>query len=174
MDPNGKRLRRLVVVGTAAAALLGVVPAVAGAATAGSLGGTLTYTAAPGERNALTIKQGTNAIALVDPGATIKPGARCTVDATGHQAMCASADNAGVQVNLGDRADTLTVDGSVQPPVNAQGQAGDDVLRGGSQNDMLAGGADNDTRDGRDGGDSLDGGDGATPPTTRRARRTWG
>src|SRR3954451_442588 len=82
MNPNGKRLRRLVVVGTAAAALLGVVPAVAGAATAGSLGGTLTYTAAPGERNALTIKQGTNAIALVDPEATIKPGARCTVDAT--------------------------------------------------------------------------------------------
>jgi hypothetical protein len=75
----------------AAAALLLGAPGVADAATAGTQGGTLTYTAAAGERNALAIKQGANAIVLGDPNATIKPGAGCTVDATGHQATCASA-----------------------------------------------------------------------------------
>ncbi|UGS34490.1 hypothetical protein DSM104329_00868 [Capillimicrobium parvum] len=145
--------------GVVVAALLASAPAVAGAATAKIRNGTLTYTAAPGEANVLSVKFASGAFVLSDSGALITPGTGCTARAPAHLVTCSAVDLDGIGAALGDGGDALKVDASVPLGVAALGGAGDDVLRGGPQADSLSGGPGADRLDGAAGADVLRGGD---------------
>ena len=143
--------------GVVVAALLASAPAVAGAATAKVRNGTLTYSAAAGEANVLSVKFASGAFVLSDSGALITPGTGCAARAPAHLVTCRGVDR--IEAALGDGADELKVDASVPLGVTAVGGAGDDVLRGGPQADTLSGGPGADRLDGAAGPDVLRGGD---------------
>jgi Ca2+-binding RTX toxin-like protein len=143
--------------GVVVAALLASAPAVAGAATAKVRNGTLTYSAAAGEANVLSVKFASGAFVLSDSGALITPGTGCAARAPAHLVTCRDVDR--IEAALGDGADELNVDASVPLGVTAVGGAGDDVLRGGPQADTLSGGPGADRLDGAAGPDVLRGGD---------------
>ncbi len=156
-----------------AAALL-VVPAGAGAATARALASPnrfgfpptvdLSYDAAPGEANRLTIAPApstTGEIELRDPAAVVSPGAGCErVD--DHGVVCsprrligptspAPTGFARVAAQLGDGADEARVEGGVAAEL--RGEAGADTLRGSSAADVIDGGTGRDTLNGGEGRD---------------------
>jgi hypothetical protein len=166
-----------------AAATLAILPAAAHAATVkvvaelpdlGPWGG-VDYRAAPGESNRLELfKVDDTTIRVVDPGATITPGAGCTTTDT-HTVVCSATgfDTNGLissNVLLGDMNDTanshtigLTADGgpgddrleSSSPVAGTlNGGGGHDTLLGGTNQDTLidgdtSGAADSDVLDGR-------------------------
>ena len=141
---------------------LAAAPA-ASAGTAAVDGGKLSFEAAPGELNRLTVTQAGSDFTLRDTGAAITPGAGCT--ASGDAVTCSGAES--VSALLGDGEDNLELAGSA--PLTADGGAGDDVIRGAGGNDRITAGPGNDTAFGAggvdqlhgvDGTDSLEGGDG--------------
>jgi len=156
-----------------AAALL-VVPAGAGAATARALASPnrfgfpptvdLTYDAAPGEANRLTIAPAPSTIGeieLRDPAAVVSPGAGCE-RLDDHGVVCSPRRLIGptgpapagfdrVAAQLGDGADEARLEGSVAAEL--RGEAGADTLRGSSGADVIDGGTGRDVLDGGDGRD---------------------
>ncbi len=142
----------------AAAALL--APAAAHASVASVSGGTpsyVSYAAAAGEANDLTVSGSAGSFGLVDLGAALSVVSPCSlVDV--HSASCAAAGADSVVASLGDGDDQVTV--TAGAPADLNGGAGEDHLTGGSADDNLQGGDGNDRLDGGLGADTLDGGAG--------------
>jgi Ca2+-binding RTX toxin-like protein len=161
--------------------VLAVAPAAAQATTV-SYGpdGALVVTAAPGERNQLSLQADDD-----DPGKVVVyeggSGVPISGPCAGYQyTQDCAVGAAGVRVDLGDGDDRATVSlglpaslkiaisgGAGNDDLRAQDQVttldggpGDDTLQGGDGSDTLLGGDGNDTLDGRGGADVLNGGAG--------------
>ena len=160
---------RLIGLAAVAAALLSASPAAASQIT--SDGSTVTYTAAPGERNSVLVSQvaydtscgtiGAPCLSVWDSGAhmTSVSGACELVTAdpiTGDTAVCSVPTS--VTANLGDRDDSYW-DWNGPSFVDA-GSGNDTPLIGGAGDDSLHGGIGSDELEGWDGDDLLDGGPG--------------
>jgi Ca2+-binding RTX toxin-like protein len=158
---------------------LALTPAAAQATTVGyAPDGALVVTAAPGERNQVSLQQDDGDAAKV---VVYEGGAPISGPCGGYQYTqdCAIGP-AGVRVDLGDGDDRATVSlglpaslkiaiagGAGNDDLRAQAQdttldggPGDDTLQGGDGKDTLLGGDGNDTLDGRGGADTLSGGAG--------------
>jgi Ca2+-binding RTX toxin-like protein len=144
----------------AAAAALAIVagPATAQAASVSSVRDTLTYEAAPGESNALTLTRAPSVFRISDGGALVSAGAGCRSTGPG-SVECRAADVRRVVVRLGDGDDFATT--SVAGRTQVYGGAGNDRLEGGEGASDLFGEAGDDVLEGGDGDDLLDGGAGA-------------
>src|SRR3954468_17134242 len=100
------RSRALVALAVVIAAC-GLAPA-AHAATASVSGGTLTYTAAPGEANHLSLTVGTGGYALLDTGLGVPPGPGCTASAV-DRVVCPTTGIAAIAVDAGYGDDTVSL-----------------------------------------------------------------
>jgi Ca2+-binding RTX toxin-like protein len=126
----------------------------------------VTYAAAAGEANRLTVSRLGDQWTLSDPGAAIAVGDGCrSVDA--HTAACTAANGPepvfAFSAQLGDGDDALTVAG----PLLVRG-----FTDGGPDDDTLTGGPDSDTFDGGPGADRIDGGGGNFDTLTFAGRPT--
>jgi Ca2+-binding RTX toxin-like protein len=126
----------------------------------------VTYAAAAGEANRLTVSRLGDQWTLSDPGAAIAVGDGCrSVDA--HTAACTAANGPepvfAFSAQLGDGDDALTVAG----PLLVRG-----FIDGGPDDDTLTGGPDSDTFDGGPGADRIDGGGGNFDTLTFAGRPT--
>ena len=148
------------------ALLLVAVPA-AHAGTVAASGSTVTYRAAAGEANRVTVTAGRGSVTVRDAGA---PVTGCT-PVTANEARCDGAFRR-ASLSLGDGADRARVSGiaaSITGGAGADrltggadadtltGAAGNDVLSGGAGDDLLLGDAGNDRLLGGAGRDELDG-----------------
>ena len=156
---------RSLALAAAAVATVAITAAPAGAATLNDNNTSIEYNAAAGETNQLRISRSGGSVVFTDPGATITPAGNCAlVAANPNQAACPFPPTADVQGNLGDMADTLTVEDSVTDidSVGFTGGLGNDQLTGGDfTNDSLAGEDGADRLFGRGGRDSINPGTGA-------------
>ena len=131
---------RLVAV-VASLALIGVLPADAGAASVQTMpfgtGVQLVYAAEPGEANVLAISQDADGYLLTDSGAEITPAGACTnpVAADAHTARCSAGSVRMIEIAVDDGADRLTIADSAAPPqapdsfpIHADGGEGGDTL----------------------------------------------
>jgi Ca2+-binding RTX toxin-like protein len=134
--------------------------------------GTLTYQAAAGETNSVSVAPFFGRTYFTDSGAgsMSAPSPACTV-VDSHHANCADASYTGITVNAGDGADQVDLT-QVNQPVTLNGGDGDDVLTGGQGNDTLNGDAGNDTLRGTGGADTFSGGAGTD--TVTYSGRTFG
>jgi RTX calcium-binding nonapeptide repeat (4 copies) len=143
-----RRLLALALPALTATALLG--PAAAGAATISASGTTITYQAAPGEANFVTVNWGNvgagpDFIPTLDDHADVTAVAPCTYDVVG--ARCPSAGtNPTFVVHLGDGNDhgASINDHAAGHHVELFGEDGDDTLQSDASSDLLDGGAGND------------------------------
>jgi hypothetical protein len=111
---------------------------------------TLFVTAAPGERNSLTIARDASGFTVDEKGAaTMTPGAGCGPGPGPNTATCPGAGVSQLSISLGDGDDNVTV----AAPTNA-------VILGGAGNDSLQGGGGQDVVQGQDGADNVAGGSG--------------
>jgi hypothetical protein len=124
-------------------------------ATANVVNGTLTYIAAPGETNTVSIAfDPTIGYEITDSTAMPKGGTGC--GSIGHEVDCEDQNITTIVVNLRDGNDKWT-GGDIKITPAVDGGDGNDDLEGiGS----LSGGAGDDILKGTDGGAQLDGGDG--------------
>jgi Ca2+-binding RTX toxin-like protein len=139
-----------------------VLPSVASAATAtadiekrhGTRFGPVTFKAARGEANDVTVTQANGRLRFHDSANLVRAKGDCErVD--DHTATCPVTEDV-AKVKLGNRADVAKVSGLVE----VRGGSGADRLRGSSGFDDLNGQAGNDTLIGQGGGDELTGGRG--------------
>ena len=129
-----------------------VVPA--GLASIGA--GVLSFRAAPGAANRVTIAQPTaSTYRITDTASPLVPGAGCVANSA-NQVTCTSTTLTSISVSAGDLADVVTAGAGVTKPIRFDGGTGADTLTGG------AGG---DTFDGGTGGDILAGGAGTDTAT---------
>lgn len=148
----------------AATAALAFAPAAASAnATVSYLGGTATITSVADESNRITVSTSGNVLRVAEASTTV-----AGLD-NGSPPMCAkpspkvvqcdttSFGLASVRANLGPGNDRLDAP-DFTVPVTANGEAGGDVLTGGTAADALSGGAGADTLNGAAGADTLGGG----------------
>jgi Ca2+-binding RTX toxin-like protein len=132
----------------------------------------LTYSAAPGEANRLVVSADTTTLTFADGGASVSSAPiECTV--SDGVARCASADIAGVAVELNDGVDTGRIDDSfhgTRRELRMSAGSGDDVLTGGvgpetlngeAGDDRIAAGAGDDVVNPGVGADIADAGAGA-------------
>jgi Ca2+-binding RTX toxin-like protein len=165
-------------------ALLAFAPGAFGATVALN-GATITYTAAAGEENNLTIDQGAGNITFDELAIGITAGAGCT--AAAGDASCPEAGVTSIVVNTADKNDDVSATSNVLVPLTAalgddsdfifatknadvidggpgrddlRGAAGADTVNGGVGSDFIDGGAGNDTLHGDDGADDIQGGSG--------------
>jgi Ca2+-binding RTX toxin-like protein len=112
---------------------------------------TIVVTAAPGERNSVTVTSDASGYEIGENGAaTMTVGAGCGAGPGTNGATCPSAGISQLYITLDDGDDSATV----ATATNA-------VMLGGAGNDLLQGGGGQDTLHGEDGADVLAGGDGA-------------
>lgn len=132
-----------------------VLPQSALAGTASVENGQVRFIAAGGEANTLAIAttQTAGAYTVAD-SVPVTPGPGCSGNADG-SATCPSSNINGVDVQLGDGNDTLTL--SIPTPARASGGPGNDTLRGGDGDDVLRGDPGEDALEGNGGNDSLEG-----------------
>lgn len=164
--------------GMALACAVLAAPSSALAATAAVEGGTLVYSAAPGETNSIVVEPalfGIGEVSIQD-SAPLTPGAGCeAISET--KVDCALAGVAAAQFSLGDGDDTFTLSTLAMPlvvaggagndtlaaasgPATMTGDDGGDTINGGEADDRLSGGNGNDTIHGQPGADRIDGGAG--------------
>ena len=149
--------------GRGVVALLGVLaalalPSAAFGSYASVTDGVLTYEAAAGEANAITLAySGGGATSVTDTGATIQAGPGCNVSQGGQKAACQGVTS--IVANLGDAGDSA-VSMLLFTPVTLGGGDGDDTLTGSTTADKLDGGAGADSLNGGWGNDTITGGDG--------------
>jgi Ca2+-binding RTX toxin-like protein len=122
-----------------------VLPASASAATVSKTGSTVSYIADPGEANDVTISLGGGNYTIAEQGSgvTVTNGGGCTV--SGQTATCPSSGTELLDVQAGDRSDTVTI--QAPTPSHISGGDGFDTLRGGSGADVISGGAGTDVAD---------------------------
>src|SRR5687767_11863733 len=142
--------------------LLLTAPAAASAATAtadirvrgGVELGPVTFKAAKGERNDVTVTNANGRLRFHDDANRVQARGDCDqVDR--HTALCPTTEDI-AQIRLGNRDDRATVESLV----SVFGGDGNDVLRGSSGDDRLDGERGNDTLHGLGRGDDLTGGPG--------------
>ncbi|MFC9294465.1 hypothetical protein ACFTWH_25000 [Streptomyces sp. NPDC057011] len=164
MSSTSSRLLRTVRVAAPAAAALTLTLAFAGPAAADPAfvsrsGGTVSFSALPGETNTVTFEIVGTSFQVSDATANLTPGPGCIrVDA--HTATCGGANVTRIQASLGDRNDIAT--NKTSAPSDMDGGAGWDQLFGGSRNDRLSdpdgwggGPVDRTTFDGQGGDDTI-------------------
>jgi RTX calcium-binding nonapeptide repeat (4 copies) len=178
---DGGAYRRAGLTVALALAALAVVPAMASAAAVSTSGTVITYAAASGETNNLTVTQpAADTYVFNETVISItESSANCT--AAGGDVTCSGVSWTSVVVNLGDNNDTFTATGVNDDPFTIDGSSGsdtitassaNDVINGGSSsdnvstglsggpgNDSIIGGSSTDDLNGNDGNDRLDGGD---------------
>jgi hypothetical protein len=134
-------------------------PAIASAATAGVANGVLSYNAAPGEANHLSITYNSGKYYVNDTGAaTLVAGSGCSL----YQPQWLTCNATGItsfSVDLGDSNDWFS-DIWTALPATVHGGIGDDQIYTGLANDHLYGDAGNDTLNGGWGDDYIEGGQG--------------
>jgi Ca2+-binding RTX toxin-like protein len=144
------------------AALLVFAPGAVGATVALS-GATITYTAAPGEVNDLTVDQTGGNITFDEAAINITDGdggAGCTVAAG--NAACPEGGVTRVVIDAGDQDDSCTASSNnIAVPITVTLGDGADFVSGTKNGDSLDGGAGPDQIDGNSGADVIDGGAGA-------------
>jgi Ca2+-binding RTX toxin-like protein len=132
------------------AALLG--PAAAHAGTFSVAGSTLVFTGNPGDVDQIAgFDTGTSYRFTRFGGASIGPGAGCTIDPSGEIVDCQKAGVGLVVLGLGDQDDVAAIAASVKVPVRFDGGEGNDGLFGGGGADTFLGGAGDDNIVSRDG-----------------------
>jgi hypothetical protein len=146
------------------------VPAAARAGTLTASGTTVTYTAAPGEKNFLTVNWGNGAGAPAPPWfsdhADIVPGAGCQEAVASNYECPGAGAHPTVIVHLGDQDDVAESSNTLAAGnhVELYGEDGNDDLESDAGSDVLDGGAGDDTLspdDGEEGpGDVVRGGAG--------------
>lgn len=156
--------------------LLGAGPALA--STVEVVDGALTYTAARGERNALTLTTDGVAITLADPGASgLRIGPGCTPAGPLKTASCPAAEVRRTVIATADDRDVVSMALALPTEIDAgsgrdevtvgsaggfaTGGPGDDRLFGAAGSDVLVGAEGDDTVRGGVGDDRLFGGPGA-------------
>lgn len=141
-----------VTLGTLGTHLAGAAPAAA--STVQLDGATLTYDAAPGEANRLTVSSSGGTLTVTDTGATVTAGAGCTfVSAT--KATCPAAGVAAMAISTGDMNDTASVS-ATQVPTTFDDGPGNDTMTGGGAPDTFISGTGSDTFHGGAGNDVVD------------------
>lgn len=155
------RLPALLAVGGVAMAL---APVTASAASVSEGSGSLSYAAAVGETNNVTIAPWGLALRVSDSGTKAGSPVALTVGTgcwklSSNSAACAVPTN-GIQFEGNDGADRLDASALMKTAVNAGGGAGDDVLITGGGADTLSGGDGADTLSGGAGDDSFQARDG--------------
>ena len=143
----------------AVVALAGFGAHLAGAAPAAAStlqldGATLTYDAAPGESNRVTVSAAGDALTVTDTGAAVRVGAGCT-SVSSTQATCPAAGVAAMAVSTGDMNDTASVSGTSIPTAFNDGP-GNDAMTGGAAADTFISGAGSDSFHGGAGQDIVD------------------
>jgi len=113
----------------------------------------ITFLAAAGEQNRLTITLQGSSFVLVDEGASLTASAGSVCSASGNTATCDATGVTNFDIDVGDEGDELALFGT--PRTSVRGQAGNDLLRGGPGPDEIDGGEDADTLAGNDGDDEL-------------------
>lgn len=144
----------------------------AGVAVAGTVtwnSNELSYDAARGEANALTVTVAGPDVQLADSGASITGPSGCTtIDA--HTVRCPVPTD-GLAVRLGDGDDHLRMLGLLSiPNLILEGGTGNDVLNGGASAEVLAGGGGSDTVRGGGGDDRIEAGELGVTPDSAGAR----
>ena len=129
------------------------------AATVGVSNGQLTYTAAAGETNSVTIANLGNSYDVRDAFTPVQAGPSCT-RVTARRAICSRNATDHIFVNAFDGNDTVNILGEASRPAVVFGGTGNDVLSGTQVGDGLMGGPGDDQLDGRGGNDNLIGDDG--------------
>jgi len=119
------------------AALILGLPAAATAGTASLGGSTLTYSAASGESNDLSIEPDGSIFRVIDNTVPVTAGAGCT-QRTVHRVTCPTAGVTLLDVLARDQDDTVQTSGSTDAAIN--GGAGLDELTSDSGNDTLSAG----------------------------------
>jgi hypothetical protein len=147
---------------SALAAALALVPAAAQAATIGSDGnGHYVYNAAPGEKNSMSLQFADDGSKVVFYSYGVKvttlPG-ECTGESDQESPTCPSPKS--VDLNLGDGDDSFARSGITTIPATVHGGDGADWLRGDVGTDVFYGDGGRDKLEGWKGNDTLDGGDG--------------
>jgi hypothetical protein len=143
---------------------MALAPATAQAGSVGVTAGSLSFAAAAGEANDVTIGPWGLALKVTDSGTKSGAPIALTVG-TGcwrlsmTSAACAVPPN-GVQLDSGDGADRLDASTLATTKVYANGGAGDDVVLTGGGSDTLTGGTGADTLSGGAGDDSFQARDG--------------
>jgi hypothetical protein len=116
----------------------------------------ITYAAAAGETNQLTVTRSGANIVFSDPGATVGPAGSCTQGADTHTVNCPDGAPAittvTISITLGDGNDTAVLG---VPNVSLNGEAGKDTITGSPYRDVIDGGADEDTVHAGDGNDAI-------------------
>jgi hypothetical protein len=123
----------------------------------------VSFTAGGGERNDLTVTFSGSTVVFEDRGARLRARDDCHA-LTPHRVRCHNRDDVyptSVSVRLGNRDDSVAVQGARFDGLELAGGAGRDRLRGGRGVDILDGGAGADRLLGMAGSDLLDGGPGA-------------
>lgn len=174
-------LKRTIVSFALVGAVLWIIVPSAGAATINGTTGSISYTAAVGETNVLTIARAGTSITYSDaPGVTITATGTCT--AVANVATCAGAGLQGMSASLGDMGDTATLKATVGKlpgsiaifgdtgndtitsenlgRTQLNGDDGNDTLTGGPGDDTLLPGIGNDISNSGEGDDNIAGGDG--------------
>jgi Ca2+-binding RTX toxin-like protein len=155
---------------TLLASLAGAAPALAGQVNHPPGSSQITFLAAGGEANDLTVTATGTEYRFADAGAPVTPvsGSDCTqVDP--NTVACPAPGVTFIQIDLGDLGDRVALGGT--PATLVFGRAGDDNLSGGDGGDELVGGAGRDTLAGNGGDDELAdrdlvGDPGASEPST--------
>jgi Bacterial Ig domain/RTX calcium-binding nonapeptide repeat (4 copies) len=144
-----------------AALLTLAFPASAQAASVSVSGGVLTYTATPGDTNAIALAETAPGTVTVTPqpgdNDSFGAGTGCTPNGTGD--TCTGVTS--VSVDAGDGNDTIAAGGLATISATLNGNLGNDTLTGGADDDVLEGGDGNDTLNGGNGDDTLAGDAGA-------------
>ena len=139
---------------TVACGGMGAHAATAAASTVQVDGSSITYDAAPGEANRLTVTQWYGTLTFTDSGATVGAGPGCTA-VSSTKATCPSAGVAVLALSTGDMNDTASVSSLAIPTIFSDGP-GNDTMTGGAAPDMFTAGTGADTYRGGGGQDIAD------------------
>ncbi|MEA2410554.1 MAG: hypothetical protein QOC77_1115 [Thermoleophilaceae bacterium] len=157
-------LSRLPALLAAGAVAMALAPGTASAASVSEGSGSLSYAAAVGEANDVTIAPWGLALKVTDSGTKAGSPIALTIGTgcwrlSSNSAACAIPTN-GIQFEGGDGADRLDASALTKTAVSAGGGAGNDVLITGGGADTLSGGDGSDTLSGGAGDDSFQARDG--------------
>jgi Ca2+-binding RTX toxin-like protein len=136
--------------------VLAAAPAAAQAADVSVVSGTtLTFIAADGEANAVSVSLAAGTYTVSDAGANVTAGSGCS-QAAANAVTCPVGSINLVSVDTRDLADTIAL-GAGTAAATINGGEGDDTITGSGLADTINGGADADRIDGAAGNDTLNG-----------------